>query len=755
MTPSSRFFPFTFLVLFLAVSVTAAWLGRRLARRHTETARGPKTSDQPGLQQSSDRPLEDPSEDRLGYATFAQHLAESFAALMPRDGLVVAIYGPWGSGKTTLLNFIKFFLRKLPPSPFVEFNFNPWWFPRDEDLVHHFFAEFRAVIASRRVRAEQLSNRLSALADVVASSPAPGRPIWEALSKLFRREKKDVESLKKEISEELRQRGQKILVTIDDIDRLSSEDIRQLFRLIKGVADFPNVLYLVAFDRDVVVKALAETEGAPGDEYLEKIVQVPFHLPAPDIQGLRMTLFEKLDQILGPEPEHFDQGRWVKVFQDGVAHFVQSPRDVVRLVNALTVTYPAVKDEVNPVDFIAVETLRVFAPVAYEVIRGNSQRFAGASDTRFSFPRDDTEGDRGFHEGWLTQINESDREAVKALNERLFPRFAAAFGGSNYGADWEGTWRRELRVCSTDRFPVYFRLGVPEGSISNAEMNALLADAANQDAFARTLVTLAEKKMRDETSRARDFLERLEDYTSDIPLESAKAMIRVFFDVGDKLLLPTDERRGFLEFGNDVRMGRVIWQLIKRFQEDDRFQLFRDAMTDGRAVALVTHEITTLGQQHGKYSGTERDMDEQLVTREHLEELERIGLDKIRQAAAQTRLLSTPDLPHILYRWKDWGSESEVQNWVREVAGDHDSLLRLLKSFHKTSYSYSEATPQGVPHHRLDPDWLRPFIDPDALINRVREMASEPSLSEEDRSILDRFILEFEMRQRGENPDRW
>lgn len=61
---------------------------------------------------TGDKPLTDPSEDKLGYAGFARHLADALCEMLPIEGLVVAIYGAWGTGKTTLLNFIVDYVNK-------------------------------------------------------------------------------------------------------------------------------------------------------------------------------------------------------------------------------------------------------------------------------------------------------------------------------------------------------------------------------------------------------------------------------------------------------------------------------------------------------------------------------------------------------------------------------------------------------------------------------------------------------------------
>ena len=95
-----------------------------------------------------DTPLTDPSKDRLGYAQFASHLADSICKMTPPDGLVIAIFGTWGSGKTTLLKFIEHYINQKPEveQPIIV-HFNPWWFSGHEDLAKRFFDQMQSILA--------------------------------------------------------------------------------------------------------------------------------------------------------------------------------------------------------------------------------------------------------------------------------------------------------------------------------------------------------------------------------------------------------------------------------------------------------------------------------------------------------------------------------------------------------------------------------------------------------------------------------
>ena len=292
---------------------------------------------------SADKPLLDPQEDQLGYALFAKHLAFSLTRMVPAEGFVVAIYGPWGSGKTTLLNFLFHYFKEAPvdDQPIIV-PFNPWWFSGHEKLAKHFFDQLQASLATSEVDLADLQGKIAEFADMVSELPASIHIPYISIGKIaveftpMKSSVKNVIKLKMEIAEELRKQSRRIFVTVDDIDRLNPEEIRQLFGVIKSVADFPNVVYLLTFDKKVVIEALRESQGISGENYLEKIVQFPFELPLPDRSSLSRLLFARLEIIMAGTPEGlFDQTYWGNVFMRGIEHFISTPRKINLLTNTL------------------------------------------------------------------------------------------------------------------------------------------------------------------------------------------------------------------------------------------------------------------------------------------------------------------------------------------------------------------------------------------------------------------------------------
>lgn len=706
---------------------------------------------------SSDNALTNPKADRLGYATFARYLADSICKMSFPEGFVIAVYGSWGSGKSTLLNFLVHYLKEKPEDeqPIIV-PFNPWLFSGHEDITRRFIDQLQAVLSEFKSVPKGLKDRLADFGKLFSEIPIPYAPAGKVVEKIFDDKQKDTSDLKEEVENTLLKQHPRIVVTIDDIDRLATDEIRQLFRVVKAIPNFTNVVYVLVCDKEIALKALADTQGTTGEAYLDKLVQVPFELPIPNKNLLRRLLFEKLNFVLADTPTQLlDRNYWGNIYYQGIDQFITNTRDITRLINTLSMTYPAVQGEVNSVDFIAVESLRVFCPTIYDIIRKNPKAFAGDTDTK-GFVSATADELKSLYNSWIAQLQDEDKEPVKRLLLILFPKLSAIWGNNTqYVAQQELTWRRQLRVCSLEVFPVYFRLALPEGELSNTEMKAILALAGDAKAFGETLVELANQKRPEGTTQVRIFLEQLEDYTEkEIPLNSIPSIVQALLDVGDRLLRPEDEPCGMFDFGNDIRIERIISHLLRRLEEPARFEVLKQAMSNGKAVLTIVDKVVVLGQQHGKFGASESNLEEErLISAQHLDELEEIALNKVQDAVQQNSLLQTPGLAHILYYWREQTSEDEVKQWVKEAIKNDEGLVDFFEKFFEKAFRKSESNMGQTTGYGLEPNLLEPYVDVSLAINRLRSLLEKDCLTEEQKNAIARFIEEYDRSQQEKDSD--
>lgn len=168
---------------------------------------------------------------------------------------------------------------------------------------------------------------------------------------------------------------------------------------------------------------------------------------------------------------------------------------------------------------------------------------------------------------------------------------------------------------------------------------------------------------------------------------------------------------------------------------------------------MIIHEIAVLGQEHGKNSGDKNTPAERrVVTPEHLEELEQIGLRRIHQLVTEKKLLEQPKLLSILYRWKDWSTPEEPHEWAMQQARVDEGLLKLLESALSESNSNVLGSVAVQTHLSLDPKALEPFLPPEEVIDRIRELSTRYDIPERHQLAARQYVKEFGLRERGIAP---
>lgn len=688
----------------------------------------------PHLNVTSDLPQTDPEHDALGYAPFAYTITRAIKETPSPQGLVLAVHGPWGAGKTTLLNFIKHYLSEVPEGerPIVV-DFNPWWFTSKEHLAQQFLANLRSKLVNESVTIRKAGDLLGEYAGAIGkavglanTAPWVAKPV-ESVLKLFKRKQKTVPELKAEISAKLRN-GPRIVVFVDDIDRLVPEEVCELFNVVKAIADFPNVIYVLSLDREVVANALNVSLRIDGEAYLEKIIQAPFTLPAVDRILLRKMFFAELDAILESCPALvFDSTHWANVYFEGLDHYIAKPRDLVRVVNVLRVTYPAVAGEVNATDFIALEMLRIFDPKVYSIIRDNRDMFLKQVGSE-SYEK---EARKAFHTPWLEQVPEVRREKVRKLIVRLFPHLAAVFGSWRTG---KGQWRKDLRVSAPEIFDVYFQFGTTPQTVSRAEIEVLVSLAGEPDkrSLVCTMLRAAAAIRRgDGSSKVGELLERLDDLSEDLPSNSAVGLLGAIFDVGDSLLTSEDES-GF-KVPNLLRMRWAVESLLKRVGAD-KGRVLVDVIAGGKALGVMTFVIDTITDPECSPESPLANIDEAV-----LRELQDIFCEKL-AALKPLELLGLPDFAIVMDRWHKWVGDDSVRGRLQLIWESQETLPLFLEKYvhYSTQWSGANVVAKKVP--RLNLSSLEPVVPLDQLEPRVKELLSTPPLTESQHAAVTLFL---------------
>ncbi len=705
------------------------------------------------LQLSGDRPKEHLTDDRLGYANFAQSLARSIAGLAPTEGIVLAVNGAWGSGKTTAVNMIVEALANLQkdaPSgrEIVPVRFNPWWFSEQEDLIKAFFAELSGSL-DKKVSAKvgegfrKLARRVASSKELVVAGlgliPGAGAAKELAGAALgavgaLAGENHSLSQLRDELSDALRGQEKRILVIIDDVDRLPADEVRQIFRLVKSVADLPNVIHLLIFDRDIAERAFDDPANDLGPKWHEKIVQAAFDLPPVQRVDIQQLFLEGLNKLIG-EMEVPDKTRWSNVFHDGIAPWLRTPRDAGRLLNSLVVTWPAVARDVDFADFVALETLRLFEPGLHAFIRHNPQRLTGLA------------GDHARDEGAkaalgkeiLDTIEAAGHERAKAALQRLFPKLESVWGNHGYASVFTVAWDRERRVCIARRFPAYFQFGIGDDVLSRDELESFAVNIADTGYVRTKLAEYVGAVRRTGGTKAAVLLEELSANTNLIPPASLAQAVMNLFDAGDRFTNPHDERgSGFLSIPAIWRFWFMMKPLLERLDAPARADALRSAFAGAGSLRGLGFGLMVFRTSLGRDPEAKPDAaGPPLIDAAVCDELEEALRVRFRAAAADGKLLAEAGLMENLIQWIDLGGEAEVRAWTDGLLGDDAGVARLAKA--ATQISRSHAMGDRVMRERpiVHRPSLEKVVDVDRMIARLDAIAAAGPTPEAARVIAD------------------
>lgn len=729
-----------------------------------------------------DAALSDPELDRLDRAQFAEALATSIRSLDGDDSFVIGLCGPWGSGKTSVLNFVLSDLESDDAGAPIILRFNPWWFSGREQLLEAFLAQFTATLdmpkrGEKAKKAGKLLGTLSAALRPVSLIPFIGeaaKASKEAVDALAGASKaygeavsQNVVAIRAEIDELLTDSPNRIIVVMDDIDRLAAKEIAQLFLILKAVADFPRTVYLLAFDQEVVTQAINEQLGVDGKTYLEKIVQLQIDVPPTAQTAIHQMFMEQFNELMSGEEEMSpQQGQYFwNVFHDGLKHFLVTPRAAKKLINMLRFAYPPLRGEVNVVDMIGIACLTTFTPRVITTIATNADQFTGVGPRTAFGGQDEYQQRKAFHQAWLDDLPEGERLAVEGIVKRLFPNVNHALGGSGYSAEFETIWQRELKVCSSAHFEKYFRLAIPTGTISENEWKQIEESFNDESELDQLLAGyVGQSGPHGLRSRVSELLDRALLFARAASPDQATKLFQSLLRAGDILLAIKDEDTlgGMLPIDNKLRMTWVVLELLQRIGTNKQRELMiEESLKQDVGPHSATELVVSLGLQNGTY-GEETDKSDPryvpIVSKAFVRRIAKHVRAIIRnetQGDQGDKLASHGDFMRIVVNWWRIGGKKEAKEWLRKTTKSDTMLVATLIQQLSTTRMHGMSDRTAIETEVIDSRFLKKFLPLKECRQRCENLLKEPPewLDERGRKALS--ITMNSIKPNGSPIDHW
>lgn len=429
---------------------------------------------------NDDSPLKTIAHDRFRRGALVEMVVKSIqdVASKPHSCVVYGLYGKWGEGKTTILNFVEEQLLKAGKEDRIAItHFNPWLVGGEEALLREFFMSI-SEYPDERVRQfiKQYGSLAILASKTIVNAVVPGvgtlvaGGIESAKNALLDSEP-TIYQLKQKVAKAIKSSRKHLLVIIDDLDRLDKNEVHSVLRLIRQVADFDNVIYLVAMDVEMVSKAIAQHYGDggffDGRKYIDKIVQVPITIPAVPKREFERLVLDDLAVIL----KGYASKTEIQQICADVAPLMRTRRELLRYCNQLTLVLPALKGEVNISDLCILEAIKNVSFEAYQAIYYNRSVFFHEVDSmRLLIDKDkETEAEKNRFEIALedavSSVEPSRRRDTRNAIQGLF----APKEGFELQKDYD-----EKRICTSTYFMKYFTQLVPSDIIPDTELDGYM-----------------------------------------------------------------------------------------------------------------------------------------------------------------------------------------------------------------------------------------------------------------------------------------
>jgi predicted KAP-like P-loop ATPase len=446
-----------------------------------------------------DKPITNPTEDILGRSEFAKNLAEAILSIKNTDNLTIGLFGEWGSGKTSIINMMiaelheKSKSRQKMEQPLV-IKFEPWNFTDDTNLFIQFFKQMQKQMAYNdgSLFVKELGNALENYSDAIAIAELV--PYLGKYAKLINKSilyagvglrrigdsKQTIISAKENLTKKLKEQKRKIVVIIDDIDRLSNYQIQLIFQLVNSVAGLSNMVYVLSMDKEVVSRALESVQNCNGEKYLEKIVQVPIEVPVIDGNRVIKLFVDKLNEVIqNGSDANFDHSHWSKILSNCINPNVKSIRDANRIANVFTFNYGFIKDEINFIDLIAITVVQVMIPKLYTWVIGNKRNLCGSTNMTEVLSTEKIELNREVYKAIFKDMGFESSNAFLIL-EALFPKFEREVKYF-YEVTRNDELRKSCRIAHEDKFDLYFSLSLDKTLYSKTEIIGILTSKSNTE----------------------------------------------------------------------------------------------------------------------------------------------------------------------------------------------------------------------------------------------------------------------------------
>ena len=643
-----------------------------------------------------DNPINSIDDDVLDRAQLASDFSQSVLSFDLSEGAVVAVLGAWGSGKTSFVNMTKEKI-ELENVPFFEFN--PWMYQGTSDLIERFFVE----ICLQIKRGGKLVKLGKDLEKYVKSFPGVIGGASRAFVKLLQGH-----DLRSTVEKRLRELENPLVVFIDDIDRLRTQEIRQVFQLVRLTGKFPNILYVLAFDRVRVESALGD-EGITGRDYLEKIVQWSFDLPAIPQSILQHQILATIEHSISEitDISKLDQDELIDVARGVIFPLIRNMRDVKRYAIAIQSTCKNLNELVQIVDVLGLEAIRIFLPAVFSQLHQKVHIITQQDSKKDLADLDRDKTQNILHD--LIRSGEEHSDVVKSMLTVHFPVTDRYIKNTSFDSEWQAIWLKNRRVAHRSILLYYLERVLNDDLIKFVFSEIAFSEMTDKNSFEQFLHKV-------DLHYAEDIVSSLETFTGDFTIEHVVPGVSVLLNFMYQL---PRKQKGMFELDSEMVIERVVYRLISVVESKDRVEeLLVEILANVNTLSARLRLIQMVGYREH--------VGQKLISSSYASQIERNWCQAV-QKCSVNELIREPKLLLIICSVNEMKVEHEPNI---SIDTSQEMTLALLRSAQVESL-HSKGNLINREQHLLWDPLISVYGEENTLINRINELRNINSEDEE------------------------
>jgi hypothetical protein len=307
-----------------------------------------KKGDEPKNYLIEDSPINKSSLDELGYTRLAKEISSYVIADNYKSSFSFGLVGPWGNGKSSIFNLIKENISIEADKDIIQIDFSPYLNHDSSDIISDFFTSF-----SNKIKKfdGSLENNISDYSSYLIKAYKT-----KNFSSLFdfkiNGNDESANELYTKINNALQNINKKVVVYIDDLDRLNSEEILGTLKLIRNTANFHNSIFIVALDKQYVISTLKIKDKSKHTKFIDKFFQLEIYLPQIPKEKLKESF---VNLIKASRIDNDLQLKLIESISDNTnlfELFIHNFRDLKKLINQLIFEHEFVLKDIDATDYM-------------------------------------------------------------------------------------------------------------------------------------------------------------------------------------------------------------------------------------------------------------------------------------------------------------------------------------------------------------------------------------------------------------------